>query len=162
MRPRWLIAHDFSPFGDAALLEAARLLKDKPAKIVLAHVVVVPVPAASGFWEGVSGPVASHMDLRNQALLASQSRLEAIRDEVLQSHFKDAHDELEIEVQVIEGDPVDALLALAHEHDVNRICVGSHSRKGLDRYLLGSVAEKVVRQAQVPVLVVKRPESSDS
>lgn len=44
------------------------------------------------------------------------------------------------------------------EHDVDLIVVGTHGRTGVDRYLLGSVTEKLLRTASVPVLTVRRPE----
>ncbi|MFA1609744.1 universal stress protein [Halobellus rubicundus] len=43
------------------------------------------------------------------------------------------------------------------EHDVDLIVVGTHGRTGVDRYLLGSVTEKLLRTASVPVLTVRRP-----
>ena len=43
------------------------------------------------------------------------------------------------------------------ENDVDMIVMGTHGRKGLDRYLLGSVTERVVRTSDVPVLTVRQP-----
>ena len=43
------------------------------------------------------------------------------------------------------------------EHGIDMIVMGTHGRKGLDRYLLGSVTERVVRTADVPVLTVRQP-----
>ncbi|MGM0605131.1 MAG: universal stress protein [Halobacteriota archaeon] len=45
------------------------------------------------------------------------------------------------------------------EHDIDLVVMGTHGRRGLDRYLLGSVAERTVRNASVPVLIVP-PSSS--
>jgi nucleotide-binding universal stress UspA family protein len=45
--------------------------------------------------------------------------------------------------------------AYAEEHDVDLVVVGTHGRTGFDRYLLGSVAEKLVRTSPVPVLTVR-------
>ena len=42
------------------------------------------------------------------------------------------------------------------EHGIDMIIMGTHGRKGLDRYLLGSVTERVVRTADVPVLTVRQ------
>lgn len=52
------------------------------------------------------------------------------------------------------GDPSAAILAYAVENDVDLIVMGTHGRTGYERYLLGSVAEKVVRIAPIPVLTV--------
>lgn len=47
-----------------------------------------------------------------------------------------------------------AILAYAGENGVDAIVMGTHGRRGYERYLLGSVAEKVVRAATLPVLTV--------
>jgi nucleotide-binding universal stress UspA family protein len=52
------------------------------------------------------------------------------------------------------GTPVDALLAFAESEPGRVLCVSSHGRSGLRRALLGSVAEQLVRRADVPVVVV--------
>lgn len=53
------------------------------------------------------------------------------------------------------GDPAEAILAAAHEHDIDVIVVGSHQRNWLSRLFDPSVASEVVKRADVPVLVVK-------
>lgn len=50
------------------------------------------------------------------------------------------------------GIPHKTILSYADEHDVDLISMGTHGRTGLDRYLLGSVTERVVRTSDVPVL----------
>lgn len=52
------------------------------------------------------------------------------------------------------GDTADGIIACSKEFNADMIVVGTHSRSGLDRLLMGSVAEHVVRQSDVPVLVV--------
>lgn len=57
-----------------------------------------------------------------------------------------------------------AILEYADENDVDLIVMGTHGRRGLDRWLLGSVTERVVRTAEVPVLTVRgteEPEESE-
>jgi nucleotide-binding universal stress UspA family protein len=56
---------------------------------------------------------------------------------------------------VREGDPRHAILDVAAEWDPDLIVLGSHGRKGLDRFLLGSVSESVVRHAPCSVEVVR-------
>ena len=53
------------------------------------------------------------------------------------------------------GNPHEAILDYTDEHDVDLVVMGTHGRTGLDRYLLGSVTEKVVRTSDVPVLTVR-------
>lgn len=56
------------------------------------------------------------------------------------------------------GSPYRQILAYSDEHDVDLIVMGTHGRRGVDRYLLGSVAEKVVRTAPCPVMTVRATE----
>ncbi len=65
----------------------------------------------------------------------------------------------DVERAVVQGTPHEGILMYADERDVDLIVMGTHGRSGLDRYLLGSVTEKVVRLADVPVLTVRVPES---
>ncbi len=53
------------------------------------------------------------------------------------------------------GDPLDAILDTAAERRVNLIVLATHGRTGIKRLLIGNVAEKVVRHAPCPVLIVK-------
>ena len=56
---------------------------------------------------------------------------------------------------VIDGSPADAILALAQEKGSDLIVVGTHGRRGLRRWFLGSVAEAIMRRSTVPVVVVR-------
>jgi nucleotide-binding universal stress UspA family protein len=55
------------------------------------------------------------------------------------------------------GDTADGIIEASKEFNADVIVVGTHSRTGLDRFLMGSVAEHVVRHATIPVLVVPLP-----
>jgi K+-sensing histidine kinase KdpD len=52
------------------------------------------------------------------------------------------------------GDPVDVILDYARAHDIGLIICGTHGRRGLDRLAMGSVAERLLRHAACPVLMV--------
>jgi nucleotide-binding universal stress UspA family protein len=60
-----------------------------------------------------------------------------------------------VEAYVASGPPHRAILDYVPDHDIDLIIMGTHGRTGLDRYLLGSVTEKVVRLSEVPVLTVR-------
>ena len=66
-----------------------------------------------------------------------------------------------IEGVVAQGAPHQAILDYADEHAIDIIVMGTHGRTGLDRYLLGSVTEKVVRLSDAPVLTFRMPADSD-
>jgi nucleotide-binding universal stress UspA family protein len=59
------------------------------------------------------------------------------------------------------GRPHGAILDYADEAGADLVVMGTHGRTGLDRYLLGSVTEKVVRTADVPVLTVRAPDDEE-
>ncbi len=56
------------------------------------------------------------------------------------------------------GDPSDRIIEYAKKHSIELIVIPSHGRTGIGRFFLGSVAEKVVRYAHCPVLVLRRDE----
>jgi len=62
---------------------------------------------------------------------------------------------LRAESMLKEGEPVKTLLHVAHQYAANLIVMGSHGRRGLQRLLLGSTTEGVLRGSNVPVLVMR-------
>lgn len=57
--------------------------------------------------------------------------------------------------QVLVGYAAEEILKRAHEEQAGLIVMGTHGRKGIDRILFGSVAEKVVKNADMPVLTIR-------
>ena len=55
---------------------------------------------------------------------------------------------------VVAGDPSEEVLNYISEHGIDLVVMGTHGRKGLDKIIFGSVAERVVKAAPVPVMVV--------
>ena len=60
-----------------------------------------------------------------------------------------------VETAVLRGNPHERIIDYVDENGVDLIVMGTHGRTGVDRYLLGSVTERVVRTADVPVLTVR-------
>lgn len=63
-------------------------------------------------------------------------------------------EDLEVERLTVEGHPADEIIKYAENNSIDMIIMGTLGKSGLDRFLLGSVAEKVVRNSKIPVLVV--------
>ncbi len=61
---------------------------------------------------------------------------------------------------LLQGDPADEIIRFGRESAVDLIVIGTHGRTGLERLLMGSVAEKVLRDASCSVFVVKLPRRS--
>lgn len=89
-----------------------------------------------------------------------------VRDQVREALEEDGHDatktlteralakDLAVRREVRWGDPAIAVVAYAVENDIDLIVMGTRGKTGFERYLLGSVAEKVVRVSPIPVLTV--------
>lgn len=78
----------------------------------------------------------------------------AIDDVIGMAHAADVET---VEGTIAQGTPHRAILDYVQEYDIDMVVMGTHGRTGLDRLLLGSVTEKVVRMSPVPVLTVSRP-----
>ncbi|MCJ0618710.1 universal stress protein [Haloarcula hispanica] len=66
-----------------------------------------------------------------------------------------------VETAITHGVPYRAILDAIEEADADLVVIGTHGRTGIDRYLLGSVAEKLVRTSPVPVMTVRAPDAGD-
>ena len=68
---------------------------------------------------------------------------------------------VEAKGQVLIGYAAEEILNRAREEKVDLIVMGTHGRKGIDRILFGSVAEKVVKNADMPVLTVRPADAAE-
>lgn len=135
-----LVAFDDSDPARAALEHA---LEEHPdAEITAAHVVDL---GESGYGE------VAHLGPEK----LRERRREAAMDLLEGAHDRAAAFGRDLETDVLEGSPAEAVVDYAEEHDVDRIVVGSHGRTGVSRVLLGSVAERIARRGTVPVTIVR-------
>ena len=96
--------------------------------------------------EGI-GHVGAHEE--REALLASGDRYLAS----IETRFKNAG--VETSIEVADGTPAHAILEVARSRDVSLIAMSTHGRTGPARWLLGSVAERVVHNSKIPVLLIR-------
>jgi nucleotide-binding universal stress UspA family protein len=106
------------------------------------------------------------VDVHRLAQLPGYAAMPGIKDNLMELMFKEGSEALEeiedmardagvaYERVVAEGDPGEELLKLCRNPGFDLIVLGTIGKSGLKRFLLGSVAEKVVRHSHVPVLVV--------
>ena len=129
---------DFSDDSFAALDTAAEMV-DNPADLKVVHVLPELEPAEPGvIWHTVDD--AGREDHAANALEAEL--------------LKRGHQGLAVDVRI--GNPGHEIVAFAEELDAGLIVLPSRGKTALKRLLLGSVAERVVRLAHCPVLVLKR------
>jgi nucleotide-binding universal stress UspA family protein len=144
---RFLVPIDFSEDANQALEYAMGLASKLGARVTLLH--VMPPPP----WGGVAmdGTLPHAYSLFIQHLEAEVAhRMQACLERVTAGG-------LEGEVAVVRGVPFQESLETAKTQQVELIILGTHGRTGLQYVLMGSVAEKVVRLAPCPVLVVRQP-----
>ena len=141
MLPIHVILHptDFSECSGNALQLACALARDYGARLVVLH---VSQPPAVGFGEAMPPP-----DPNLMANLAM--------DRLNQMDIPNPG--IRAERRYAEGDPVRMILRVAEEIHANLIVMGTHGRSGLERLLMGSVAEKALRKAPCPVVTVRTP-----
>jgi nucleotide-binding universal stress UspA family protein len=134
---------DFSDLSKEALAYAASFAKEYKAELLLVHVVEdVYFPVDPTSW-GFS--VAAFSKERKSA--AEQGLTELAESSV--------PDEVKTETIVAAGTPFLEIIRLAKERDADLVVLSTHGRSGLAHVLMGSVAERVVRKAPCPVLVVR-------
>lgn len=140
-----IVAYDFSPSSEQALARAIEVAARAPQHVL--HIVSVLDPhdrAASG---GVLGDVTYETADRLQEMIV-ESVTAAFANRPTAS-------EVQFFVHARIGKPVAEILLLAAEVGADLIFIGSHGKTGLERILLGSVSERVVREAGCPVLVAR-------
>jgi nucleotide-binding universal stress UspA family protein len=140
---RLLVAHDFSVCSRPAMLLARDWAKVFGATMRL-HFVVEHYASLYDYAAHMEGSFKEYLEKVRQEALARFRHL--LRDE-----WKD----IPAEAVATTGDPVEEILREAKEFKADLIVVGTHTRSGLERFFLGSVAQKTVRKAPCSVLVVR-------
>jgi len=134
---RVMVATDFSPASQSALLYALSMARRRSAKVYFVHVV-----NSSGIFGGESLQRAvndawrdAHAEMTNHFIAG---RLEGLETQIL----------------VRQGDVWEELSKVITELEIDLVVTGTQGRSGVWKMLLGSTAEKVLRQSPVPVLTI--------
>lgn len=139
---RILVPIDFSETSLKALQYAIAFARQFDANIILLNVVQPTVPLPD---------VVLPDTLEQDALKVSKEELSALASRVVPASVN-------WRAFAREGLPFDSIVELARETKADMIILSTHGRTGLKHVLLGSTAEKVVRHAPCPVLVVRERE----
>ncbi len=141
---------DFSEISKKVLEVAGELAHLTDAQVLLIHVVERDVPLLIS--EGIVLPKPEIEKINEM-----HSMLEEKARHRLKELAKGAEERwgFEASTQVLLGEPFELILDKADDEKVDLIVVGSHSKKGVKRLLLGSVSEKVAMKARCSVLVVR-------
>ncbi|MGA7079141.1 MAG: universal stress protein [Terriglobales bacterium] len=143
---------DFSEFSVRAYQHALSLAAHYRAKLVAEHIVELSRYPYADY-------AASAGDYAEFCRALREGGKEQLREFVK----KHAHGEIQPEMVVHEGVAPDCILSLAQAQKVDLIVMGTHGRRGYDRFVLGSVTNRVMRKTPCPVLAVcKLPQGSTS
>ena len=144
MKPfhRILFATDFTEASEPALAEAIEMAKSEGTELLVAHVYQLPNAAqatsvASGVYEEWTQNLRNRVE-EKLAPLVERARAEGVNAEAL----------------VLNGTPYEAITEAAALNGADLVIMGTHGRKGVSRFFLGSVASRVISSAPCPVLTV--------
>jgi len=137
---------DFSEFAVNAYEYAQSLAWHYKAKLCLQHVLYPLHGCFAAFGSNTEAYEKVCQQLRSDA------------ERKLRQFAKDhAHTEIQPQCVVQDGLWTDLILALAEAQAVSLIVMGTHGLRGVDRLMLGSVTETILRRARCPVLAVRKP-----
>lgn len=150
MNSTWLLGYDFSPQAQAVLENVMEEINALKGHLYLLHVYSYPPSPTSFEVVGSEAVFSSAQEFFKALGEKAQSKLSDVKLD-LNKRFPD----VEVDVVVREGDAIEEIIAVATELAVDRVVVGTHGRKGVEKFLMGSVADRVVKLSPVSVLVVK-------
>ena len=136
---------DFSDLSTVGIRYAREMARDIGAEVIVYHAIDV-----GEHWTNSPTKISPYRDL------LEESRW--LLDRFLAVNFADSIDLVEVRQIVEFGTPYKNIVEEAATEGVDIIVLSTHGRTGIDHWILGSVAEKVVASAPCPVLVVPRHE----
>jgi universal stress protein A len=145
-----LVPHDFSASANHAAALARDVAKVHGARLVLLHVVELPYQVTPDTVI-VTDQTGAPMNIREYAVTTAEAHLADLVARLTK-------DGVAASSVVRVGNAVDEVLRYADEQHADLIAMGTHGRTGLAHVIVGSVAERVVRGAKMPVLTARSPE----
>lgn len=151
-----LIALDYDPSAQTVAEAGYKMAKAMNAQVYLLHVVSDATYYSSLNYSPIMGfDSFSNLDvIQTDAVVELQEAANEYLDKSRQ-HLADPS----IETISRTGDFGDTIIDVATEINADIIVMGTHSRRGLEKILMGSVAEKVLRRSVVPMFIIPTKES---
>lgn len=157
MFTRILVAVDSDEIADTVVAAAGGLAGPLNAQVALLHVVdaasaIAPLAAAEPTGLGVP-PLATSANMAlTEQLIEDQERS---GESLVQRLAQRLPEGIAAEALLREGTPAETIIATAQEWQAGLIVIGTHGRGGLERLVVGSTAETVLRAATCPVLAIR-------
>lgn len=148
-----LVAVDFSPDSEAALVWACRYANLTGARLLVLHVVHDPGEAPGYYRRAEEDALRPMEDVAKEML---EEFLQTVR-----ANYSDAAASGKLETKLVRGIPASRILEAAELEEASLIVMGSRGRTGLPHLLLGSKAERIAQMAPMPVTIVKAVKSED-
>ncbi|MGB3223289.1 MAG: universal stress protein [Desulforhopalus sp.] len=144
-------------------LDAAIGIAEKFNARIYALRVVAPVPALAGpGYAPTIGAGYEPMAIKGYDVpLYQQELLKSAENELSQVVARKVPKEIEITQEVKIGTPADVIIEFGREKNVDIIIMSTHGRTGISRFMIGSVAEKTIRQSTIPLLVIPAASAAD-
>jgi nucleotide-binding universal stress UspA family protein len=141
-----LVTLDGSPRAEAVIPHAIDIAKTMGAEVTLLRV----VDAANSDWSerGAIGKSQSSTSIKSTYVDQAAAYLERVAEQ-LRGAGVATHS------VVKQGQPAKQIVATAKEADADAITMATHSRRGLNKLMFGSVAEEVLHESQLPILLVR-------
>ncbi len=140
-----LVPVDFSDFSEEALHKGLGLAEDYGATLLVLHVMLEPQTSMPYEvyvdWEKIKAEVSEDSEKHMSRLITD-----------------DLKQRVNIEPIIAWGDPALKILQVAKDKGVDLIVMATHGRTGLSRVFMGSVADRIVRKAHCPVMVIRSRE----
>jgi len=144
-----LVPTDFSEDSDLAFQMALSIAVKYQARIFLLHVISNTVQQSLSDYCLDQGIVARVL---NESIVFSNEKLQEVIDKNRQSG------DIKVIPDVRKGQPYEEILKEASERKIDLIVIASHGKTGLQKYFIGSVTEKVMKEAKCPVLLIRSRE----
>jgi universal stress protein A len=153
-----IVPLDGSRFSSNALKYAIDIVNHYKARLVLVRAVERTVPVATaGASIGVETATSSRLAIEaaeTEDLIKERQAKQYMRKKVREVAAKD----IKADYRVVMGDPYESIMDICKQEKADLVVMTTHGKSGLKRAILGSVADKIMRDARVPVLAI-RPES---
>ncbi|MFH6995271.1 universal stress protein [Flavobacterium sp. FlaQc-48] len=140
---RILVPTDFSEHAEDALKVASQIARKNNSEIIILHMLELPSQMNDAILGGASIP---------ETMLFMKKANEML-DEVSSKPYLEG-----IEVTEITkiDKPIHGITQVSKDYNVDLIIMGSHGSSGIEELLIGSNTEKVIRNSEIPVLVIKK------
>jgi nucleotide-binding universal stress UspA family protein len=142
MYNKLLVTLDGSPFAEYVLAHATTVAKGCAVPEVWLLRVVEPMPIGEGVTQ--------------EFIYKVYGEREKVAKEYLEAIAKGLREQgLTVNTAVTQGQPADEIVDFTVKHGIDLVIMATHGRSGVGRWVFGSVSDRVVREAKVPLLLIR-------